>query len=82
MPYPFCQYDPTAESIIIQEIVQWRCQELMARRNPTEISLTAEQKDRLNVWFDSILKTLPAPDGSKRLLCEISRDQIFGMKII
>jgi hypothetical protein len=59
---------------IIDEIISYRTNELIAGRNPKEIRLSDDQKDRLARYIKEA-RVMALPFTS-------SRDEIFGMKIV
>jgi hypothetical protein len=66
---------------IIEEIAEYRRDQLILGREPTEITLSAGQHQGLKEWADSQVVVMRAPDGSERVSngWQYECGKIFGM---
>jgi hypothetical protein len=68
---------------IIHEIIEFKTAALKAGIAPTQIKLSAEQKQQLEAWFDSCIVDLTTPEG---LVVHVDpfpkRDKVLGMEIL
>ena len=69
---------------IIDEIIEYRTNELKAGRTPVKIPLSENQRARLKQWCESTEEVFTAPDGTKRISASLQYSDnmmILGMNV-